>query len=396
MIVAFIFTHFLPNIGGTEIPLYYYARELVKRGHKVIVITANALGYKPAKLPSTEIIDGIEVRRLRYWPVPFYKQFMFAPSLLKELLSLNVDVVVIFSLLPSFFLILPYIVMRLRGIPIVAYPQAHPRRSMYRGRFIYLLDYLFIRTIGIGMLKLADYVIALSDEERNFYNKCGIRKVAIIYEGVDHLPKHVTDEELSAFVKKYRLPSGKYIVTIGRIEKRKGLLTLIRAIPIVISEIPGAHLLIVGPDPNNLWPVYKDIIDALKCSGHIHFLGMVTDRELVCIYRLAEVVVVPSHFEALSRVILEAFYYAKPVVTTYGIAIRNIASRGGIVVPVRDYMRLARTLIKILRNPMLRRKLGEHGYKFANALTWHSRAELLEQILLRVANKNERFYNCSH
>jgi len=395
MRIAFIFTHFLPNIGGTEISMYYYARELVKKGHKVIVITTNAIGYRPVKLPPTEVMDGIEVRRLRYWPIPFYKQFMLAPSLLKILLSINIDAAIIFSLLPSFFIIASYLMLRMRNIPIIAHPQAHPYRSKYKGTFIALLDRIFIKTIGALLLKKADWVIALSQEERDFYlNECGVRRVTILYEGVNHLPNDVTENDIQVFMRKYNLMPGNYIVVVGRIEERKGLDVLIRAIAGVVKEVPDARLLIIGADPERLWPTYRRLCKVLGCDKHVYYLGRVPDRELVCVYKLAKIVAIPSHFEAYSRVAFEALYYGKPVVATRGIATHDVIKSYGIVTLSNNHVELAKALIKLLKDRDFRETLSKRARAFAEGLTWCSRARSLESVLLRIVNNRKRLRLC--
>ncbi|MBI2829553.1 MAG: glycosyltransferase, partial [Chloroflexi bacterium] len=163
MKLVFVFYQFYPNIGGTEIPMLHYAKELVSRGHDVIVCTANCRDMKPAKLPGEEVIDGITVKRFKYLPLPL-PYFFFTPGIIPYLWKSKSDAVQVFAVLPSFMLFAACAVTKLTGKRLVLYPQSYPNRFGYfTSRWKRVAGNLFDKTIARLFLKMADHVIALTD-----------------------------------------------------------------------------------------------------------------------------------------------------------------------------------------------------------------------------------------
>lgn len=379
MKINFIFYHFLPNIGGTELPMYYYAKELVRRGHQVTVYTTNALMCKPSKLQDTTVIDGIKVERFKFFPVPINHLFFFAPSLIPKLFSMKTDIMVVFSLDLSFFLIVSCLIAKIRGIPLVLYPQFHPYRSTFSNFLERALDTFFIRTIGTYLLRAASYVIAITEAEADFCRKRGIKNVSIIYEGVP-LGKPRDEAKISKFRNKYHLERKyNYLLAVGRIEKRKGFDFLIEAMPAILKASPMTRLLIVGAD----WGVLskcKELVKRFKCGRNVLFLGFLSDEELECAYELADIVVIPSRLEIQSRIVLEAFSHRKPLVTTTSVGPQELIEIGGIRVTFGNHDAVARTVLKLLEDKSLAVKMGVNGYNLVRDFTWEKRTEKIENV----------------
>jgi len=117
----------------------------------------------------------------------------------------------------------------------------------------------------------------------------------------------------------------------------------------VAREFPEVLFLFVG----------EGELDA--AGPHVRRLGRLPNREVLALYRLAELVVVPSVIpDALSRVILEAMAAARPVVATRvgGTPELVIDGKTGILVERNEPRELTRAITTLLRDETLRASLA--------------------------------------
>jgi glycosyltransferase involved in cell wall biosynthesis len=155
------------------------------------------------------------------------------------------------------------------------------------------------------------------------------------------------------------------ILTVARLNWRKGLLYALHA---------ALELKLRGLDFT--WDIvgggfeYKQLLETLndlKLQDCVTLHGAKQPDELPRFYRRADVFVLPTLLEAFGVVLLEAQAAGIPVVSTNlgGIpeAVRNLES--AILVPPRDYPALADALERLIRDPELRRRMGEAGRQYA-------------------------------
>ncbi len=103
------------------------------------------------------------------------------------------------------------------------------------------------------------------------------------------------------------LTTEKVLLTVGRLasnEAYKGQDRIIRALPKVIAEVPDLMYLIAGEGDDR--PRLQSLVETLSVGPHVQFLGHVDDDELVALYRLAHLFVMPSKGEGFGIVYLEA------------------------------------------------------------------------------------------
>lgn len=399
----FIHTLFLPNVGGTEELMYHYAKELIKKGHKVSVFVANALKHKLANLKKEEYIDGICVKRFKFIPLPYFPVF-FAPKMIPALLSVNADIFLVFGYTDSLLLILPYLIAKIKNIPVVSHPQSQPLRFFRPSLIQKIRACLFEWLIGVRMLKMADHILAVSDIEANFYRMLKIQNVSVIYEGVSINPP-VSEEVLSKFMSKYGLEGKRVLLMVARITKTKGHHFLIKSLPHIIQRIPNVKLVCVGED----WGYLKSCIelaDKLHCRDKIIFTGLIDKVELSAAFKAAEIVISPSEYEGFGRIVLEAWAHTKPIIVSERVPIASlvIKKRGGAVVKYGDVRNLAKAIIELLENPQLAREMGNNGYQFVNNLSWEKVVNKIEKILemvisarfLAKASKGEKYDEASN
>ncbi|MFW5906831.1 MAG: glycosyltransferase family 4 protein [Candidatus Natronoplasma sp.] len=151
-------------------------------------------------------------------------------------------------------------------------------------------------------LNYVDHFFSLSGFISERLSEAGIERKNIVK--VPNVPKIETSE------KELDLPDGRPLLAyIGALTKIKGVDLLISAFDKLDSE---AKLVIVGDGPER-----KNLEKMAGENENIVFLGEVEHDSIPSVYRRSDVIVVPSVWpEPLSRVLLEAAYFGKPIIAT--------------------------------------------------------------------------------
>ena len=147
------------------------------------------------------------------------------------------------------------------------------------------------------------------------------------------------------------LADGKVLLTVGRlaaVEAYKGQDRVIRALPGIISEIPDVMYLIVGEGDDQ--PRLQALAESLSVEAHVQFLGRVDDEELVALYRLAHLFVMPSEGEGFGIVYIEAMACGCPALgLDSGGSIDALGSSSFGHVCSRESM--PRDIVRLLKHP---------------------------------------------
>jgi phosphatidylinositol alpha-mannosyltransferase len=171
----------------------------------------------------------------------------------------------------------------------------------------------------------------------------------------------------------------RHVLYVGRIEPRKGVDRLVRAMAPVRDRIAGIRLVIVGDGPDR--PAVESLARELGVS--VVFAGRVSDGDLPAYYQAADVVCSPAlGDESFGLVLLEAMAAGRPIVAT------NIAGYAELLGPAHcarlaaadDPASLAGELCAVLEHPELARTLGEQAAIAAQQYDWRVIAQRLEEI----------------
>jgi glycogen(starch) synthase len=158
-------------------------------------------------------------------------------------------------------------------------------------------------------------------------------------------------------------PTGAPVVAFsGRLERRKGVEVLVQAMGAVWKRFGEAHLVLAGDDWSFGNGAMSDHLRSLAGarSEQMHFLGRLCPEQLFPALATADVVALPSLWEAAGNAALEAMAAGCALVMTAGSGFDEICrhSRDGLLVPPGDPGALARAVIDLLEDPELRARLG--------------------------------------
>jgi len=231
---------------------------------------------------------------------------------------------------------LPF-VMSVHGLDVFAEKQA--------GRFLGS----WTRRASMRVYREAKGVICISEKVRQELPEDLHEKTRVVYNGVN--------SEIFA-------PAGESatrlrILSVGNLIAIKGHAVLLRAFADVLTTIPNAELEIIGdgPERNNL----VRLADTLGISSHVIFTGRQSRHAVAAAMQSCTVFALPSRYEGLGCVYLEAMACGKPAIGCLGQGIDEIIEDGsnGLLVPPGDTVALTESLKTLLRSAELRRRIGK-------------------------------------
>ena len=166
--------------------------------------------------------------------------------------------------------------------------------------------------------------------------------------------------------------SGGTIGFVGRInEPRKGLPTLLEALPRIIAARPDVRLLVAGKGDE------EEAVKGLPAEvrSRIEFLGMVTDEEKASLLRSVDLYVAPNTGgESFGIILVEAMSAGAPVLASDLDAFRQVLDGGaaGQLFPVEDADALADAAIRLLGDPARLAELRESGSRHVRRFDWET------------------------
>lgn len=152
-------------------------------------------------------------------------------------------------------------------------------------------------------------------------------------------------------------PQSRIVGAVGRIEPQKGLHWLIDAAPGVLRLAPDAHFVFIGE--GSLVGPLSEQAERGGANGRVRWMGFRTDaRDLIA---GMDVLAMPSRFEGLPIVLLEAMAAATPVVATSVDGIPEAIRDGveGFLVDPGDVDQLAERIGRVLNDPALAERIGD-------------------------------------
>jgi glycosyltransferase involved in cell wall biosynthesis len=192
-------------------------------------------------------------------------------------------------------------------------------------------------------------------------------KVCVIPNGVDG---ERFAQAAPADLTPFGIPRGsRVLLFVGRLDPQKGPLELLEASAELLTEFPDLHVLMVGDGP--LATQLRAWTHERNLDARIHFAGRQAD--VASLMRAADLFVLPSRWEGLPNVVLEAMAAGTPVVAHAVEGIRDLLGDGklGTIVPPGGEFGLAAAIRGVLQNPEPpRRAAKEAQLSIAARFTW--------------------------
>ena len=366
-----------PAPGGAETVVKAYSEGLRDLGHDVEVVTTDLYTETPfvkKKMPS--VVNGINVTRHKAYTVSGEAHYVLAPGMVQSFLSKSADIIHTHSY-GYFQNHAGWIRERFQSTPWVITPHFHPSWSMWGGSKRKTLREFYDTVIGKGTLEAADLITCVSKHERDMLvSEIGLKEdnIKIIYNGINWADwSSVPNKEV--FRKQYPTVSEKFVLFAGRLATNKGLSDLISAMQLIDKK--SVDLVITGADMGLGKQLEKEASDK---GVTMHRLGHIDDETYRSVLAAAEMLVLPSEYEAFGIVLLEAAAAKTAVIGTNvgGIPEAMSPGKNGLIVEYNDVNNLAKSIAILLEDEKMSKEMGNSGREWAKNFSWESIVKEIE------------------
>jgi phosphatidyl-myo-inositol dimannoside synthase len=237
-------------------------------------------------------------------------------------------------------------------------------------------------------LEAADAVLPVSAYTASLVHREAPRaKTHVVPNGV--AAHEFAGGDRAAFRAAHGLGEGPVLLTVGRLVPRKGIDSVIRLLPRLLTRHPGLRYVVVGRGPDE--PRLRALVHELQLEARVQLVGALDAAGLRDAYAACDVFTLatraePGSVEGFGLVLLEASAAGRATVTTAvgGTAEAVLHGRTGLVVPAGAAEPLASAIEQLLDDPSRARELGAHGSAYARGEgSWDRAAGLVLHVLRR-------------
>lgn len=153
------------------------------------------------------------------------------------------------------------------------------------------------------------------------------------------------------------------VTMVARLEPQKNIPMLLESTVKVAAKAPKVHFLLVGKGSQE--HELRRRVSALGLNGTVSFLGQRSDIDLIL--AATDISVLTSNHEGLPNVIIEAMTAGKPIACTDYAGAREIMvhEQNSLLSPCGDPQAFAENVLRLVRDPFLRRSLGEEAMNYS-------------------------------
>ena len=379
---------FLPTKGGTAVSFDDDFRRL--GGKEIHIVTADVPGAADFDRMQPNTIHRIALKRVS-WLKP-ESLFIYLKLLVKgAILAFSRRFVAIFAgrVLPEG--LVAWSIARLSGRPVLVYAHGEELTNWGRGRKFALMRFVF---------RHADAVLANSDFTRDtLTDLLGVEagRIAVVYPTVDEerFRPDISGDAIRAQIG--LTPGQRLILSVGRLQRRKGFDSVIRSLPNLRRRGIDAHyaLIGIGDDTGYL----ERLATELGVSDHVHLIGHVSYEDLPLWYGAADLFAMPNRdidgdTEGFGLVFLEAGSAGKPAVAgaAGGTGSAVVDGVTGLRVDGENIDEITQALARLLLNPAEAGRMGRNARtRVLENFTHQRRVDQLRELALRGRYRGTRW-----
>lgn len=168
---------------------------------------------------------------------------------------------------------------------------------------------------------------------------------------------------------------GAYILSVGTLEPRKNLATVLEAYALLLRGGVEPPKLLVAGAADWMASDVEAYATRLGLSGKVELAGFVSDERLQALYQGATMLVFPSLYEGFGFPPLEAMSNGCPVIASSVSSLPEVVGEAGVLVEPTNAAQLAEAMRQMLADPEWVERLRQRGYEQASRFTWKQCAQ---------------------
>jgi len=343
MNILFVLENYLPHVGGVETVFKNLSEGLVKKGHKVNLVTHQIRGTK-----KYENINGVHVHRVACFGSRYLFTFFSIPKVIKFAERSDIIHTTTFNGAPS-----AWIASRIKKKPVIITVHEVWLNNWHNFTELGWLScrlHNFLEKL-VYSLHYSKYVgVSYATQKQLIKNGIKKEKTTVVYNGVDY--KHWDSKKYGREKIRKKLDLEKYFIYMmtGRPGTSKGHEYLIKAVPFISQKIKNSKLiLIMSREKQNRKRYYylMRLIKNLKIKDKVLVLDPVSWKVLPNYIKAADCIVVPSLTEGFGYNVTEACALDIPVVASNVFSIPEVISGRYVLVKSKDPKAIAQAVEKI-------------------------------------------------
>jgi len=205
-------------------------------------------------------------------------------------------------------------------------------------------------------------------------------KINVLHPGVDaslFVPSAADDE----FKQQMGWQGRKVIITVGRLQARKGQDMMLRATALLKQQFPDILYAIIGR--GECLESLKALTAELSINEYVQFLTDVSDAQMIQCYQQSDMFILPNRtigndIEGFGMVLVEAQACGKPVIAgdSGGTKETMLVNQSGLVIDCTDAQLISTMVAKLLTDPKSRLQMGKIGRKHVESeLDWQAHVQ---------------------
>jgi glycosyltransferase involved in cell wall biosynthesis len=189
-------------------------------------------------------------------------------------------------------------------------------------------------------------------------------RVVVTYYGVDE--RFAPGPRPETLLERLGVGDSPYLLTVGKLQPRKNVEAAIRA----VERLRHDHRLVIAGARGWRDAELLELVRASPAAERIHLAGLLSDDDLVGLYRGAAVFVFPSLHEGFGFPPLEAMACGTPVVCSDRTSLPEVVGDAGLLVDPDDDAALAAAVALVLEEPGRAEDLRRRALERAAGFTW--------------------------
>ncbi len=309
--------------GGPIISVHLLAKTQRALGNDVSVFTTT-LGLKNNK-NNTTTLDGVVIFyfasfRISTWHVPLF-------SFIRTLWRAS-DAYDIFHIHLTWDPIcwMSAFILVLKKKKIIWSPRGAIEEYLIESKNRFLKKIIYYFLLKPLYKKITAFHFTSEYEKQKFFEYTRIARLCAVIFNPININEYAPLVDIS-LLEQWNLRNKKYFLYIGRINWKKGLEILVNAFALFLEKNNDWHLVIAGPDENNLREKLKQIAQQRKIDATIIFIDLVEGDEKLALLQSCRAFILPSHSENFGIAAIEALCAGVPLIISKNVGVAELVKK---------------------------------------------------------------------